>query len=89
LKTAETAFEAMDICAEMIEKGNPNSVTDAGVGVLCIRAAVLGAIMNVRINASGIKDKEFTQRLLDKANVLESQVLDREDQLRKAVQSKM
>jgi glutamate formiminotransferase/formiminotetrahydrofolate cyclodeaminase len=89
LKTAETAFEAMEICAEMIEKGNPNSVTDAGVGVLCIRAAVLGAIMNVRINASGIKDKEFTQRLLDKANVLESQVLDREDQLRKAVQSKM
>ena len=59
-RTAELAFESMEVMAKMVEIGNPNSITDAGVGVLCARTAVLGAAMNVRINASGIKDKTFT-----------------------------
>jgi glutamate formiminotransferase/formiminotetrahydrofolate cyclodeaminase len=89
MRTAVVAYQAMDICEEMIERGNPNSITDAGVGVLCIRAAVLGAIMNVRINAGGIKDKHFTERLLTQAHQLEQEVLKREDVLRQKVSEQM
>lgn len=72
LRTAEVALDAMEICWQMVNHGNPNSITDAGVGALCIRAAVLGAVMNVKINASGIKDKVFTMNLVEKANKLEA-----------------
>ena len=70
-RTAELALESMQVMQRMVEIGNPNSITDAGVGVLCARAAVLGAVMNVRINAGGIKDKSFTEPLLAKAKELE------------------
>jgi glutamate formiminotransferase/formiminotetrahydrofolate cyclodeaminase len=69
--TAELALESMQVMQRMVEIGNPNSITDAGVGILCARAAVLGAVMNVRINAGGIKDKSFTEPLLAKAKELE------------------
>jgi formiminotetrahydrofolate cyclodeaminase len=51
----------------MIAKGNPNSVTDAGVGVLCIRSAVHGAYLNVLVNAKGLKDKSFAEGVIEKA----------------------
>jgi len=51
----------------MAENGNPNSVSDAGVGALCAVTAVEGAYLNVKINAMGIKDKEFTGKLLRQA----------------------
>ena len=70
-RTAELAFESMEVMAKMVEIGNPNSITDAGVGVLCARTAVLGAAMNVRINASGIKDKTFTEDLINRVNEIE------------------
>ncbi|MFY7706839.1 MAG: glutamate formimidoyltransferase [Flavobacteriales bacterium] len=70
-RTADLALESMQVMQRMVEIGNPNSITDAGVGVLCARAAVLGAVMNVRINAGGIKDKSFTEPLLAKAKELE------------------
>jgi glutamate formiminotransferase / formiminotetrahydrofolate cyclodeaminase len=70
-RTAELAFESMEVMAKMVEIGNPNSITDAGVGVLCARTAVLGAAMNVRINASGIKDKSFTEDLVSRVNEIE------------------
>jgi glutamate formiminotransferase/formiminotetrahydrofolate cyclodeaminase len=85
LRTAEVALEAMDICWQMVNEGNPNSITDAGVGALCIRAAVLGAVMNVKINASGIKDKEFTANLIEKANHLESLANEMEMKIREKV----
>jgi glutamate formiminotransferase/formiminotetrahydrofolate cyclodeaminase len=59
---------------EMVKTGNPNSITDAGVGAMCIRTAALGAVMNVKINAAGIKDKEFTSRLLDRSTWIEKEV---------------
>ena len=85
LRTAEVALEGMDICLAMVKSGNPNSITDAGVGAMCIRTAVLGAIMNVRINASGIKDKEFTSRLLERALVIEKEVENGEIEVRNLV----
>ena len=66
-KTIQRSFEVFEICAAMIEKGNPNSVTDAGVGVLCARAAVMGAYLNVKINASSLDDKAFADEMVGKA----------------------
>ena len=57
LEVAELALASMAVMADMAEQGNPNSVTDAGVGALCARTAVLGAVMNVRVNAADLKDR--------------------------------
>ena len=54
----------------MVETGNPNSVTDAGVGALCARSAVIGAYLNVKVNGSGFKDKVFLDDILKKAEEL-------------------
>lgn len=87
--TAQLAYESMSVMKAMAEIGNPNSVSDAGVGALCARTAVLGAVMNVRINASGIKDKAFTEDLLAKANALEANAEALESEIRQIVASKM
>ena len=58
LKTMHTALRVYDILEAMIEEGNPNSVTDAGVGAPAILAAVKGGYLNVLINVSGLKDKK-------------------------------
>lgn len=63
-KVMETAYKSMDVMRAMAEFGNPNSVSDAGVGALCALAAVEGAFLNVKINAAGIDDKIFTDDLL-------------------------
>lgn len=84
-RTAELALESMEVMAKMVEIGNPNSITDAGVGVLCARTAVLGAAMNVRINASGIKDKTFTEDLVNRINEIEKKA----EALESAVRAKI
>ncbi|MBO4381727.1 MAG: glutamate formimidoyltransferase [Bacteroidales bacterium] len=68
MKTIETSFEVFDICAAMIKKGNPASVSDAGVGVLCARAAIHGAYLNVKINASSLDDKAYAEMMINKAH---------------------
>jgi glutamate formiminotransferase/formiminotetrahydrofolate cyclodeaminase len=73
----------------MIEIGNPNSVTDAGVGALAIRTAVLGACYNVRINAGGITDKAFTEKLLLACTELEQQTDQKDTELRSMVLEKI
>ena len=87
-KTAEIALESMRVMKAMVVTGNPNSVTDAGVGALCARTAVLGAVMNVRINAGGIKDKTFTTNLVSKADALEAAAEKLEAEIRQIVKSK-
>jgi len=89
LLTAQLSLECLKVCGEMVDKGNPNSVTDAGVGALCARAAVLGATMNVRINASGIKDKLFTERALNEVAVLEAEAEKIEAKIRLSVSGRM
>ena len=76
------SFQSFEICKEMAETGNPNSVSDAGVGALCARAAIHGAYLNVKINVKGLEDKQFVakvlkegKQLLTKANKLEKEIL--------------
>lgn len=82
LSTMRLALESFDIIQKMAEIGNPNSVSDAGVGALCARAAVRGAYLNVKINASGFEDKNYidmvineAQEILVKAEKLEADIL--------------
>lgn len=70
-RVMKKSFESMEIMKAMAENGNPNSVSDAGVGALCARAAVRGAYMNVRINASGVEDKVFVADLIEKGRMIE------------------
>ena len=70
LETMKASFKAFEICKAMAETGNPNSVSDAGVGALAARAAVLGAGLNVKINASSLKDKAQAETLVNEANSL-------------------
>ncbi|MFN0031661.1 MAG: glutamate formimidoyltransferase [Flavobacteriales bacterium] len=88
-KTAQVALESMKVMQAMTEQGNPSSMSDSAVGALCARTAVLGAVMNVRINASGIKDKTFADRLVNEAAKLESEAEQIESEVRAFVKTNM
>jgi glutamate formiminotransferase/formiminotetrahydrofolate cyclodeaminase len=66
-ETMKVAMESFPMLKEMVEKGNPNSISDGGVGALCTRAAVHGAWMNVKINCVGFEDKVFIEPILKEA----------------------
>jgi glutamate formiminotransferase/formiminotetrahydrofolate cyclodeaminase len=68
LRTMRAAEKVFEIVKAMAEFGNPNSVSDAGVGALAARSAVLGARLNVRINAAGLKDKDIAGKLIAEAD---------------------
>lgn len=85
-KTIQTSFEVFDLCQAMIEKGNPNSVSDAGVGILCARAAVIGAYLNVKINAAGLDDKAYAENITAKAAEYVQKVNELERELLKKVE---
>ena len=70
LRTMKESMKVFEICRAMVMEGNPNSVSDAGVGVLAARAAVLGAGMNVKINAGSLKDRTVADALIAEANEL-------------------
>jgi glutamate formiminotransferase/formiminotetrahydrofolate cyclodeaminase len=70
LKVMQLAHGSMEMLKAMAESGNPNSVSDAGVGTLCARTAVEGAFLNVKINAAGLKDETYLKSALGKANNL-------------------
>ncbi len=89
LHTMKASFEAFGICRAMAEFGNPNSVSDAGVGALAVRAAVLGAGMNVKINASSLTDREVAERLIAEANDLIAKANGEEKEIVAIVESKL
>jgi glutamate formiminotransferase len=68
--TLQKSFEVFDVCTQMIEKGNPNSITDGAVGVLCAKAACYGAYMNMLINCQSLEDKAFVADITAKAKAL-------------------
>jgi glutamate formiminotransferase/formiminotetrahydrofolate cyclodeaminase len=85
----ETAYESMQVIKSMVIGGNPNSVTDAGVGALCARAAVIGAFMNVRINAGGYNDKDFVNDIIVKGKAIEDKTIALEAEILKLVNEKI
>jgi glutamate formiminotransferase/formiminotetrahydrofolate cyclodeaminase len=88
-KVMETAFESLTLIKAMVETGNPNSVTDAGVAALCARSAVLGAFMNVKINVSGYKDKVFVDDIISRGSEIEKKTIALEGEIIELVKSKI
>jgi glutamate formiminotransferase/formiminotetrahydrofolate cyclodeaminase len=77
------AVDCFELLRAMVERGNPNRVTDAGVGVLCARAAVHGAALNVQVNAAGLDDHTYAHQVsadaraaAEQADALETEILD-------------
>jgi glutamate formiminotransferase/formiminotetrahydrofolate cyclodeaminase len=85
LQIARLASETFDISLAMAEEGNPNSVTDAGVGALCARAAVKGAAMNVRVNLMGFEDEKFVKKTIEEIEKLERRADEKEKEVTAAV----
>ena len=88
-KVMNLAYSSLDIIKAMAAEGNPNSVSDAGVGALCARAAVMGAFMNVRINAAGYDDKDFVNKILTKGTEIENLTIIAEEEILKIVDAKI
>lgn len=88
-KVMETSFASMEVIKAMTENGNPNSVTDAGVGALCARSAVMGAFMNVRINASGYDDKTWVADILARGKEIENKTIALEADILKIIDGKL
>lgn len=88
-KVMQKALESMEVIKAMTEHGNPSSVSDAGVGALCARTAVMGAFMNVKINASGLEDKDFINEIIAKGAVVEKEAKDLEAQILEIVFEKV
>ena len=88
-RVMEVSHSSFGLIKAMAETGNPNSVTDAGVGALCARTAVMGAHLNVKINAAGLKDKTFLEGVLAKAKKLEEEAIEMEQEILKIVEGKI
>lgn len=88
-KVMQIAAASMELVKAMATIGNPNSVSDAGVGALCIRSAVMGAFMNVRINASGYNDKDYVADIIAKGKAIEAAVVAGEAEVLKIVDEKI
>jgi methenyltetrahydrofolate cyclohydrolase len=82
LQVAEAAIRVLELAATATRRGNPDMLTDAGVGVVLARSAALGALMNAKFNLTSLKDKAFVaqardriERLRQRAIQMESEVL--------------
>ncbi len=88
-KVMQATYAGMEIIKAMAETGNPNSVSDAGVGALCARSAVMGAFMNVRINAAGYNDKDYVNDIIAKGKNIEAAVIAEEAAILQIVNEKI
>jgi len=85
----QNAYDSMEVIKAMAATGNPNSISDAGVGALCARSAVMGAFMNVRINGAGYDDKNFVKDIIAKGKDIENKTIEREGEILKIVNQKI
>jgi glutamate formiminotransferase/formiminotetrahydrofolate cyclodeaminase len=88
-RVMESALQSMELIMAMAKEGNPNSVSDAGVGALCARSAVWGAGLNVKINAAGYEDEAYVTALLKKVKVMEQEAQEKEKAILAVVNSKI
>ena len=89
LRTMKAAYKAFDVVRAMAEEGNPNSVSDAGVGALAARSAVMGACLNVKINAAGLKDRAVAEALVAEAMEIQAAAQKAEAEILAVVESKI
>ena len=87
LRVMQRSVESMEIISAMVKEGNPNSVSDAGVGALAARSAALGAYLNVKINCGGLNDTDAKSNYLEKAETLKKQAVEKEQAILEAVEA--
>jgi glutamate formiminotransferase / formiminotetrahydrofolate cyclodeaminase len=88
-KVMETAYNSIEVMLEMMKNGLQNSLSDAGVGVLCAKTAVTGAYFNVRINAKEIKDKQFADNILAKSEDIYQKTIVLENEMMAIINAKI
>jgi len=84
-KVMEVAAQSIEVMEAMVLTGNPSSITDAGVGALCARTAVIGAHLNIKTNASSFDDKSYLKLILDKASAIEAKTIETEKRILETV----
>lgn len=89
LRTMKAAYKAFDVVRAMATEGNPNSVSDAGVGALAARSAVMGACLNVKINAAGLKDRKAAEELVGEAEKIQALAQQAESEILAIVNGKI
>ena len=89
MEVARKALGMMVVIADVVRLGNRNTVTDACVSMIAARSAVLGALLNVRINLGSLKDKEFAEKLQTEADVLEQLAYQREKEVLDAINQEL
>ncbi|WP_430810269.1 MULTISPECIES: glutamate formimidoyltransferase [unclassified Carboxylicivirga] len=88
-RVMEVAYKGFEVIRAMAEIGNPNSVSDAGVGALCARSAVMGAYLNVKINAAGLDDKAYVEKVLADGKAIEDKAIQEEKDILEIVNGKI
>ena len=89
LKVMETSSKSYQLLSEMVEKGNPNSISDVGVGLLATHACIEGAALNVRINLGQLKDEKFKSALMEKVRQIRADSESRFKEINRMVESKL
>ncbi|HEX6125534.1 MAG TPA: glutamate formimidoyltransferase [Pyrinomonadaceae bacterium] len=88
-RTMQRSYDAFEVIKAMAEHGNPNSVSDAGVGALCARSAVIGAFLNVKINAAGLKERAYVDEMLARGAQIERKAIELETEMLAIVNDKI
>lgn len=89
MEVARNAYDLMEVIADVAHLGNRNAITDACVAMMSARSAVLGALMNVRINLGSLKDKKFAREMAEEADKLEKKAMEKEKMLLDAVKQEL
>ncbi len=89
LRVMQKSLECMEVCKAMAEIGNPASVSDAGVGALAARSAVMGAFLNVKINSAEVEDKTWMEGILARGEEIQENAVAMEKEILDIVQQKL
>jgi glutamate formiminotransferase/formiminotetrahydrofolate cyclodeaminase len=89
LEVMKLSLESLSLIKSMANTGNPNSVSDAGVGALCARSAVMGAFLNVKINCASYEDANFVNQIIGEGHQIEDAAIKVEQEILQIVNSKI
>lgn len=78
MEVARRVYSLLDLIDAVVARGNQNAVTDGCVAMMCARCAIVGALFNVRINLTSLKDRDFASKLSQEADIMEEEVNRRE-----------
>jgi glutamate formiminotransferase/formiminotetrahydrofolate cyclodeaminase len=89
LKVMKISLQCFEIITAMVKRGNPNSLSDAGVGALALRSGIMGAYLNVKINASSLEDKSYVSNVLKEAEQMESEAMKCEKEILESMANRL